>query len=840
MIRPTSVRFIGRALRRPLIAAAAVAAGSAVAVSAWSDGGHSAHVRRGVVARGGMACGHGLPAALLREIDRRSLAAADPLATRLDLINRITLSPTCFSAKMSPAQANMILNQFQMLPPTLPPELMPGPDDLRYFTSSPVWSTNGSQTSSGRAGAAQLTYSFPADGTAWDGGNNVLAARLGTTFGATNVDRGHELIRQALAAWRRDTGITYTQVADDNVAFTQSTTRVATRGDIRIGSRPYDGAFGVLAYNYFPAQGGDMVLDADDFTGSSFGSTGNNYRFFRNTVAHEHGHGLAYFHTTPCNNTKLMEPQLSTSFEPLPIDDVRGGQRNYGDRFAGNNSAANAVNFGDLTTPILKSIIERNLSTNGATGVNNTSQDWFRFTLSSTQNVVITIDPTGGSYQNGQQTSGCQPSTPPTVVADQAGDLAVELRDSTGNTVLMSSTGAAAGVNEVITANNLAAGTYTVRVFDQGPNTASNQIVQTYDMTIRVGSATAPPQACAGVNKRIAAGTTCWFMGNINSRATETGATITTYAWDLDGDGTFEIANNSQPTRTYSVNGTYNVTLRVTDSNGKTDTDTIQVTVFGGAGGVTLTGVSPSSGPQSTSVPVTLTGTGLGNLTSSSNVTVSGTGVTVIGTPVPNGGGTQVTGLTFVVISGAAPGPRNVTVTTVDGSSTLTGGFTVIANATPTLTGVTPNFGRQGFTVPVTLTGTNLNAVVSADEVSVSGTGVTVVGTPVPAAGNTQLTGLSFVIDIDAPSSLDYRTVSISTADGDDTLVNGFIVRCLADWNGDGTLTPADIAAFVNFWSNDISNGTLTTDVDHNGQITPGDVAVFVSAWFNALSVGCS
>jgi len=320
-----------------------------------------------------------------------------------------------------------------------------------------------------------------------------------------------------------------------------------------------------------------MVIDADDFVGN-FNSSASSYRFMRNTIAHEHGHGTGYIHTVPCNNTKLMEPSLSTSFDMLEIDDIRGAQRNYGDRFAGNNLASNAKDFGDLTSPAVHSVIEKSLSTNGSAGFNNSDEDWFRFTIDSAQNVVISVDPTGGSYVNGQQDSGCSGDTS-TIVADQAGNLAVELRNAAGTTVLMSSNAGAAGVTETINAAGLAAGEYTVRVNDAGPN--NNQTVQLYDLTIRVGTSKAPPQAVAGVNKRIQAGQTCWFMGNANSFANESGASITSYAWDLDGDGTFEIANSTSPTRVYSNNGTVNVTLRVTDSFGSTDTDTIQVVVFG-------------------------------------------------------------------------------------------------------------------------------------------------------------------------------------------------------------------------------------------------------------------
>jgi glucose/arabinose dehydrogenase/PKD repeat protein len=52
-----------------------------------------------------------------------------------------------------------------------------------------------------------------------------------------------------------------------------------------------------------------------------------------------------------------------------------------------------------------------------------------------------------------------------------------------------------------------------------------------------------------------------------------------TYAWDLDGDNAFDDSTATQPTYTYTASGSYTASLRVTDSHGASDTDTVPITV---------------------------------------------------------------------------------------------------------------------------------------------------------------------------------------------------------------------------------------------------------------------
>ena len=54
-------------------------------------------------------------------------------------------------------------------------------------------------------------------------------------------------------------------------------------------------------------------------TSKNWASSGGTYRFLRNVVMHEHGHGLGFQHTCPANGTKLMEPFIDTSPEHVSV-----------------------------------------------------------------------------------------------------------------------------------------------------------------------------------------------------------------------------------------------------------------------------------------------------------------------------------------------------------------------------------------------------------------------------------------------------------------------------------------------------------------------------------------
>lgn len=186
----------------------------------------------------------------------------------------------------------------------------------------------------------------------------------------------------------------------------------------------------------------------------------------------------------------------------------------------------------------------------------------------------------------------------------------------------------------------------------------------------------------------------------------------------------------------------------------------VTVTTSGGTSGAatftvnpptpTLSAVSPATGAQGATVPVTLTGT---NFVTGASVTTSNTGITVSGVTVVSA--TQITA-TFTIATNAALGAANVTVTTTGGTS---GAATFTVNPpAPTLTGVSPAAGVQGATVPVTLTGTNL---VTGASVTTGNTGITVGAVTVVSA--TQITA---TFTIAANAALGAASVIATTSGG--------------------------------------------------------------------------
>jgi hypothetical protein len=163
----------------------------------------------------------------------------------------------------------------------------------------------------------------------------------------------------------------------------------------------------------------------------------------------------------------------------------------------------------------------------------------------------------------------------------------------------------------------------------------------------------------------------------------------------------------------------------------------------------TLSAIAPSSGIQGAVVAVTLTGT---NFAAGSNISLSGTGITVSNVTVASN--TSITA-TFTIAATAPTGAQNVTVTSRSKISSSQA-FTVNSGA-PTLTSVSPSSGAQGKVVSITLTGT----LFTGSTIAVSGTGITVSNTVV--VSDTSITA-TFTIAATAPTGA--RNVTVTNASG--------------------------------------------------------------------------
>jgi hypothetical protein len=119
----------------------------------------------------------------------------------------------------------------------------------------------------------------------------------------------------------------------------------------------------------------------------------------------------------------------------------------------------------------------------------------------------------------------------------------------------------------------------------------------------------------------------------------------------------------------------YPVKLRVTDTNGLTDEDTINVQVYGAS--TIIQGVVPSEGRRGHTVPVVITGGNFKHVTAE-HVHVSGNGVMVVGTAISDAMGTTLTGLSYAISTTAPLGARNVTISNFDGTYTAVDAFTVL------------------------------------------------------------------------------------------------------------------------------------------------------------------
>jgi len=154
-----------------------------------------------------------------------------------------------------------------------------------------------------------------------------------------------------------------------------------------------------------------------------------------------------------------------------------------------------------------------------------------------------------------------------------------------------------------------AAGTYTaiLRVVDNKGNEDSTSV------TITVIAQGTPDASATAVPNRGNPPLAVSFTGF----GTDKDGTITSFDWDFEGDGTWDVtgAADGAATHTYNSTGNYNAVLRVTDNDGNTATDTATVQVVDPGTPIATAAADPSSGPVSLDVNFTGSATDNGSIT---------------------------------------------------------------------------------------------------------------------------------------------------------------------------------------------------------------------------------
>jgi hypothetical protein len=297
------------------------------------------------------------------------------------------------------------------------------------------WGRTATNVQTGSRGTPiTLTYSFLPDGvTAYNGQPNVLFARMNAMFGSPDVWQAKFV--QAFQDWSSLCGIRYVQVTDDGAPFPGTRGVTGARGDVRIAAVSIDGRWNILALDYYP-DFGDMLLDADEY----WADPAQNFIFLRNIVRHEHGHGIGLAHVCPSNGTKLMEPYYSGAYDGPQHDDLRGAQRNYGDRYEDNDILTSATRLGTVAGDTTFAP----LSLDG-----NNDVDFYKFAVPAGQGFSLFLNPDGSQYREGPQVDGeCGEDAMINSLDDL--NLNLQLYNASGSTLLAESAARPAGEAEQI------------------------------------------------------------------------------------------------------------------------------------------------------------------------------------------------------------------------------------------------------------------------------------------------------------------------------------------------------------------------------------------------------
>ncbi len=366
------------------------------------------------------------------------------------------------------------------------------------------WLTTASGTRGDRGEPVTLTWSIVPDGTnITDGGVSSfgpsdLISFLDLEFGTDPNSNEPEdqpwfhFFTDAFGRWSELSGATYVyEPNDDGVAINTSSGVLGVRGDLRIGGAGIDGAGNILAFNTFP-DNGDMVIDTAD--GASFGNPANSFRFIRNTIMHEHGHGFGLRHVNSNTDNLLMEPSINTAFDGPQLDEVRAIQYYFGDANEksngglGNGTAALATSLGSIvsggtvsvgTDADVPSQFILPTATDFVSIANLADTDVFSFSVSQASRLSAVLTPLGGQFSQAEAEGG---GTPTLFDASARSDLTLAIFDTNGTSLLDLANDTGLGGIETLADLELpTAGQYYARITGGPQNT-----IQLYELELSV------------------------------------------------------------------------------------------------------------------------------------------------------------------------------------------------------------------------------------------------------------------------------------------------------------------------------------------------------------------
>jgi|GEM_PF-2003058 len=431
---------------------------------------------------------------------------------------------------------------------------------LRFQLAGSRWTSTRTHPTIAEGEPFFLTYSFVLDGTSipesfWETDQNPRPCNLEQTMDDQfpgGFDAFRAEVREALDVLQQFTNFRFVEVPDDGAAFTVNnhgavpTANAIGRGDIRIAMRLVDDngvdtdgdGFvdrNVLAYNRFPANGGDMVMDAGNM--STFADSTGDFRRLKNVIMHELGHGLGLRHVMPQNNTKLMEPALNVNFEGPQEDDIRALTFLYGDVYEDNNSLSTAKPVGSVAIDGAEEILVPDVAIERA-GAN----DYFKFNASAGSQITVDLFPVGTSYQQGAQPNNASPNPGTNVVnALSIHDLRLRIMNSSGSLIQLANATPAGG-DETATFTAPADGVYVVRV-DAVTNTDAPQRYELFISRAAIGTPEMRLTAHGATNQNIDSGDTFNF-GNVNTDADQ----HTFFSITNDGNADLDLTGNPSVT----------------------------------------------------------------------------------------------------------------------------------------------------------------------------------------------------------------------------------------------------------------------------------------------------